>query len=211
MKNINILYFFIIFALVFLVILSIISLTGKGAYRLSPGGLIALATIIIIAILTSIYIQMQNTSSSLKGKLDSKLAEIQEEFKSKVNTMEKIIDEFRKHHLRYAKINFRNKDYINAYSNYFLAHELKENLETALHIMFCCCMDDNLPDCYIFFDSALRCSINPDAKFSDWLKEAADVIVKMEQLKTEIPNFNELLCQKINTIFSKYEFINRSE
>ena len=203
MKNTNILYFFIVFALVILVILTIISLTGRGAYRLSPGGLIALASIIIIAILTSIYIQMQSLSASTKKELEKGLNEIQENFKAKVITMEKIINEFRKHHLRYAKINFRNREYINAYNNYFLAHELKESLETALYIMYCCCMDENLPDSFIFFDSALRCSINPEEKLSDWLKEAADEIVKMEQMKTEKPNFNELLCKNIHNIFSK--------
>jgi len=206
-KNINILYFFILLALVFFVILSFISLGGRGAYRLNPAGLISLATIIIIAILISIYFQMQNLSSSLRSELDSKLKQMQDELNSKVLTMEKIIDEFRRHHLRYAKINFKKRDYINAYSNYFLAHELKETLETALHIMFCCCQDENLPDSYIFFDSALRCSINLDEKLPEWLKEAADVIVKMEQLKTEIPNFNELLCQRVCEIFSKYDFI----
>jgi hypothetical protein len=207
MKNINILHIFIVFALIVLVILSVVSSTGRSAYRMNPGGLITLTAIIIIAILTSIYIQMKNLSNSLKKELETKLSEAQNEFKDKVQTMEKIIDEFRKHHLRYAKINFRNKDYINAYSNYFLSHELKESLETAMYIMYCCCMDENLPDSYIFFDSALRCSLNPDENFSDWLKEAADEIVKMEQLKTEIPNFNKLLCQQICNIFSKYEFL----
>ncbi|MBU1627312.1 hypothetical protein KKB18_08090 [bacterium] len=205
MKNTNILYIFIVFALVVFLILSFISLKGRNAYRLSPSGLIALATIIIIAILTSLYIQMQNLSSSLKAELENKVTGIQQEINEKVATMEKIINEFRKHHLRYAKINFRSKDYINAYSNYFLAHELEESLETALYIMYCCCLDENLPDCYIFFDSALRSSIKFDENLSDWLKEAADMIIKMDQLKTEIPNFNEVLCQNVLSLFSKRE------
>jgi len=207
MKNINILYIFIVIALLVLVILSLVSSTGRGAYRMNPGSLITLTAIIIIAILTSFYIQMRNLSLSMKSELEKKLSESQNEFKEKIQTMEKIIDEYRKHHLRYAKINFRNKDYINAYSNYFLSHELKETLETVMYIMYCCCMDENLPDSYIFFESALRCALKPDENKSEWLEEATDQIVKMEQLKTEIPNFNRLLCEKVCDIFSKYDFL----
>jgi hypothetical protein len=205
MRNTNILYVFIVLALVGLVVLSYMSLLGRGAYMLSPSGLIGLSTIIIIAILTTIYLQMQNLATSIRIEMDKRISEIQRDFNDKVLTMEKIISEFRKHHLRYAKINFRNKDYINAYSNYFLAHELEETLETALHIMYCCCLDENLPDSYIFFESALRCSLNQEKNLSDFLKKAADELIRMEQLKTEIPNFNEVLCQKVKNLFAKYE------
>lgn len=74
-----------------------------------------------------------------------------------------------------------------------------------MYIMYCCCMDNNLPDSFIFFDSALRCSLNPEQE-ADWLKEAADEIIKLNQLKTEVPNFNELLCHKVKSIFLKQTF-----
>jgi hypothetical protein len=203
MKNVNILYILIIIALVIFIFFSLF-MTKQGIYRFNFS-LIAFATIIIVVLLTLLYIHIQNLPTSLRSEFETKFADINSILNEKVTSLEKVIEEFRKHHLRCAKINFKNKDYINAYNNYFLSHELKESLYTVMYIMYCCCMDNNLPDSFIFFDSALRCSLNPEQE-ADWLKEAADEIIKLNQLKTEVPNFNELLCHKVKSIFLKQTF-----